>query len=273
MRPSLRSLRVRSLAAGIWLAGAGCVHAQGSLRASYTISMTSVTIGHVTWSVEIGKRLYTATASGKTGGILAFLVNGAGGVMTQGIIADGHLQPTDFISHIVDEDGDTELHIAFDNGFAREQILHGKPPEADTVPITDADRRGVADPLSAVLISKTASDGWLAPANCNHRLKIFDGRRRYDFDLSYKRSARMTSAEGFAGAALVCGAVLRPLAGYRSGSLLVKYVANRHDMELWFAPIKDTNVLAPIRVLIPTVLGTLKIEAQSFSTAGPSEQP
>lgn len=273
LRPSLRSLQASSLAAGIWLAGAASVHAQGSLHASYTISMTSVTIGHVTWSVEIGERLYTTTAGGKTGGVLAFLVNGAGGVMTQGTIADGHPQPTDFISHIVDEDGDTELHIAFDNGFAREQILRGKPPEADTVPITDADRRDVVDPLSAVLIPRTAGDDWLAPANCNHILKIFDGRRRYDLHLSYKRSDRVTSAEGFAGAALVCGAVLRPLAGYRSGSLLVKYVANRRDMELWFAPIEGTNVLAPIRVVIPTVLGTLKIEADSFGAAGPSEQP
>ena len=266
--PFARSLRVVPLAAGMWLAGAACAHAQGNLQASYTISMASVAIGHVTWSVDIGERLYTSTASGKSGGILAFLVNGDGSVMTQGTVADGYLHPTDFVSHILDEDGDTELRITFDNGFAREQILHGKPPAEDTVPVTDAERRGVADPLSAVLVAKASANAWLAPATCNRVLKIFDGRRRYDLDLSYKRSDQVTIADGFTGATLVCAAKLRPIAGYRSGSLLLKYVASRHDMELWFAPVEGTDVLAPIRVLIPTILGTLKIEASRFQSTG-----
>ena len=45
--------------------------------------MAAVMIGHVTWSVDIGERLYTRTASGKTGGVLSFLVNGDGGVIAR----------------------------------------------------------------------------------------------------------------------------------------------------------------------------------------------
>jgi hypothetical protein len=68
--------------------------------------------------------------------------------------------------------------------------------------------------------------------------------------------------------------VLQPIAGYRADSKLVKYVAGRRDMELWFAPIAGTPVIAPIRVLMPTLLGTLEIAADQFDTiAAPLPPP
>ena len=35
-------------------------------------------------------------------------------------------------------------------------------------------------------------------------------------------------------------------------------------MELWFAPIAGTSIMAPVRVLMPTLVGTLKIQADDF---------
>jgi hypothetical protein len=60
--------------------------------------------------------------------------------------------------------------------------------------------------------------------------------------------------------------VLQPIAGYRADSMIVKYVAGRRNMELWFAPVAGTSVIAPIRVLMPTLIGTLKIQADKFET-------
>ena len=62
----------------------------------------------------------------------------------------------------------------------------------------------------------------------------------------------------------MCGVVLQPIAGYRADSMLVKYVAGRRDLELWFAPIVGTSFIAPIRVLMPTLIGTLEIAADQF---------
>jgi hypothetical protein len=109
-----------------------------------------------------------------------------------------------------------------------------------------------------------AGESILAPANCDRVLSIFDGRRRYDLALSYKRIDRVALERSFAGSVLVCGVVLKPIAGYRPDSMLVKYVAGRRDMELWFAPIADAPNLAPIKVLMPTLVGTLEIAADQF---------
>jgi hypothetical protein len=77
---------------------------------------------------------------------------------------------------------------------------------------------------------------------------------------------KYTAQRGYSGPVLVCGVVLEPVAGYRADSLLVKYVGGKRDMELWFAPIEGTAIIAPIRLLMPTLIGTLKIEADQFES-------
>jgi Protein of unknown function (DUF3108) len=125
--------------------------------------------------------------------------------------------------------------------------------------------------LSAVLIPTKAGPGVLSSADCNHVLMIFDGRRRYNLALSFGRMDKVKVSRGYAGPILVCGVILQPIAGYRSDSLLVKYVAGRRDMELWFAPVAGSTVMAPVRVMMPTLIGTLKIEADRFeATATPA---
>jgi hypothetical protein len=69
---------------------------------------------------------------------------------------------------------------------------------------------------------------------------------------------------------LVCGVMLKPIAGHRADSMLVKYVAGRRDMELWFAPISGTMAMAPIRVVMPTLIGTLEIAADQFDVQSPA---
>lgn len=265
----------RFLAAAVCLVLAGGVsaHAQGHLKAHYRISMIGVTIGYVRWSVEIGDSAYATTASGKAGGIFSVLFSGEGAVKTEGAVANGHLSPSSFAFRINDEDGKSEFLVSFVDGVARMRTSREVEPSENRVPITEKDRHGVMDPLSAVLIPGMTGVDTLAPENCARVLKIFDGRRRYDLALSFIRVDRVKLAGSYAGPVLVCRVILKPVAGYRPDSKLVKYVAGRSDMELWFAPIDGTAVLAPLRVAMPTLLGTLKIQAEQFDSAAASPPP
>src|ERR1035437_2332509 len=123
--------------------------AQGKLKAHYTISMTGVTIGEIVWLVEIGDTLYTTSATGNASGVLSMLVNGEGSVAAQGNIAADRLNPSSYTSTITDDDGTIKLQLTFADGDATEQITPQPPVRADRVPVTDADRRGIAEPLSA----------------------------------------------------------------------------------------------------------------------------
>ena len=150
-------------------------------------------------------------------------------------------------------------------------IPHEPPPRSDRVPVMQFHLRGVADPLTAMLMP--AGDDAMARANCGRVMSIFDGRRRYDLALSFKRIDRIAIARGYSGAVLVCGVVLQPIAGYRADSMLVKYVAGRRDMELWLAPVAGTSVVAPIRVLMPTLIGKLEIAADQFEAVATPPTP
>jgi hypothetical protein len=238
--------------------------AQVRLKAHYTISMTAVSIGQIVWFVDIDDKRYTTSANGKASGVLSVLVNGEGSVVTQGTVVDGRPAPSNFTSSIIDDEGKSELRMTFERSVVTELVTQDPPPKPDRVPITDADRRGVADPLSAMLIPIKTGDDALASVNCNRVLAIFDGRRRYNLSLWFKRVEKVKIERGFSGIALVCGVILQPIAGYRADSMLVKYVAGRRGMELWFAPIAGTSIIAPIRVLMPTLIGTLEIAADQF---------
>jgi len=248
-------------------------HAQGRLDAQYTITMTGVSIGHIAWHVDIGNSFYATSAKGKASGVLSVLMNGEGTVVTSGRIENGHLAPTYFTSSIVDDDGKTVLQMSFADDIAEETFIQKPPIKQKLMPVTDVDRRGATDPLSAMLIPSNVRNDALASANCNRVLLIFDGQRRYNLILTYKRMDKVKIEQGYSGPALVCGAALQPISGYRENSLVVKYIAGRRDIELWFVPITGTSNMAPIRVLVPTLIGTLGIRAEQFEAVAISALP
>jgi len=249
-------------------------HAQGKLKAQYTISMTGVSIGQIVWLVDLDDNRYVTSAHGKASGALSVLVNGEGSVATHGIVANGQLAPSNFTSNITDDEGKSELRMTFEGGAVKDLVGLEPLPQPGRLPVTEADRRGVNDPLTAMLIPAQAGGDPLASANCKRVLSIFDGRRRYNLALSFKRIDKVKIEHGFSGLVLVCGVILQPIAGYRADSMLVKYVAGRRDLELWFAPIVGTSFIAPIRVLMPTLIGTLEIRADQFeATSSPVLTP
>ena len=248
-------------------------YAQGRLEAQYGITMTGVPIGHIAWHVDIGNNFYATSANGKASGVLSVLMNGEGSVVTSGRIVNGQMIPTYFTSNIIDEDGKTELQVIFAAGVAEESIIQEPPKRHKLLPVNDADRRGATDPLSAMLIPANTRDGVLESANCNRVLLIFDGQRRYNLVLAYRRLDKVNIERSYSGPVLVCDAILQPIGGYRTDSMVVKYIAGRRDIELWFAPITGTSIMAPIRVLVPTLIGTLRIRADQFEAVAISASP
>jgi hypothetical protein len=242
--------------------------AEARLSAHFTISMVGVSIGQLSWAVDLNAGSYTTSANGKASGALSMLVNGEGLVATRGIIESDRLRPTFFSSNLIEDGETTGLQMTFENGGVKTLRTDAPLQTRDRIPVSEADRHGVTDPLTAMLIvappgEKTA----LVPAHCDRVLTIFDGQRRYDLALSFKRLDSMKIDVGYAGPVLVCAVMLKPIAGYRADSMLVKYVGGQRNMEIWFAPIVGSNVIAPARLVMPTLIGTLEIAADRFEVS------
>jgi hypothetical protein len=138
------------------------------------------------------------------------------------------------------------------------------------VPVTDAHRRGVVDPLSALMLTAASGDV-LAPETCQRVLPIFDGRRRLDLRLAFARIDKVKADKGYQGPALVCAIAFEPIAGHRASSALLKYLLEARDKEIWFAPVAGTRFLAPFRLSISNFLGNMVLHADEFeATAAPA---
>ncbi len=257
------------------LGSAATAQADARLNAHFAITMVGVSIGQMSWTIDLNPGSYTTSANGKASGALSVLVNGEGRVATRGVVETDRLRPTFFSSNVTEDGEVAGLQMTFENGNVKTLRLDTPPKKDDRIPVTEADRRGVTDPLTAMLVvAPPGEKSVLVPADCDRVLPIFDGQRRYDLALSFKRLDRMKIDIGYAGPVLVCAVMLKPIAGYRSDSMLVKYVGGQRDMEIWFAPIVGSNVIAPARLVMPTLIGTLEIAADRFEvTASKSTVP
>jgi Protein of unknown function (DUF3108) len=239
--------------------------AQGQFDANYTLSMAGISIGKLNWRTQIGASDYTISASGRTSGILSVLLSGEGHVSLKGTMRDGRSQSAIWSSIVARDDEKSIVNMTFEAGKVRELKVIEPPLEADRVPIVEAHKNSVIDPLSAFLIPASAGDP-LQPSACQRDLNIFDGRRRYDIALSFRRLDKATPEKGYNGPALVCAARFSPISGHRASSPLVKFLLDGRDIEVWLVPIAGTPLLAPVRLSVASALGSMVLRADQFET-------
>jgi len=237
-------------------------HAEGKLDASYTISFAHIRVGDIAATGVFGESEYAISARGRAGGLMKVLVDGEASFATHGTIKDGYPVPTTFTSKIVSDAETSDVTMVLDEGSVKE-LAAATPPKSDRVPVTQANRQGIVDPLTAMLFSAAAAGEGLSQDVCRHTLPIFDGQQRYDLKLAFKRMDKVTAEKGYAGPVVVCSVSYEPIAGHRAYPL-VKYLSEGREMEMALAPVAGTRLLAPFRMLVVSALANLVIEANQF---------
>jgi hypothetical protein len=241
------------------------VMAQGRLDAKYEASLAGITIGKGGWIVDITDDQYAAAVSGSTAGLMKSIGGGSGTGTSQGRIVNGQLVPLSYLSTINYGKKAEIIRIALAGGSIKESSIEPEPPVTpDRIPVTDAQRRNVLDPMTGSLLRVGGTGDPLAPEACRRTIPVFDGRMRYDLSLDYKRMETVKAEKGYKGPAVVCAVYFTPIAGYVPDRASIKYVAAQRGMEIWFAPIAGTRVLVPFKIVIPTPIGTGIIEATEF---------
>jgi Protein of unknown function (DUF3108) len=243
--------------------------AQGTLEARYAVSLAGISIGKGALNVQIENGRYLLRADARVVGLLKIIGRGGDGwVSARGRLLRNRPVPADYEIHVHSAHS-SDLHMAFGSGAVSE--ISGnpaiRPPGPDQVPLTEAHRRGVLDPLSAFLVAAPGNADPVGPESCRRTVPIFDGRQRFDLTLSFKRIEQARSARGYRGPVLVCGVEYRPMAGHNPKSFSVKFLTEHHDMEVALAPIAGTRVLVPYRASLPTWYGTGTLEATEFESA------
>ena len=107
------------------------------------------------------------------------------------------------------------IRMVLTNGAVKEYGIEPEPPvDADRIPVTDAQRRGVFDPMTGSMLHVGGTSELLSPDSCRTGAAIFDGRMRYDLKLDFKRMEIVKAEKGYHGPALVCAIYFSLVAGY-----------------------------------------------------------
>ena len=241
--------------------------AQGRLEARYEATLAGVPVGKGAWNIDIADDSFSASAFGGTAGLLKAFASGSGTGAAQGRVVNGALVSSNYSASTTTSKKTETIHMVLTNGNVKEFAIEPTPPvDPDRIPVTDALRRGVFDPMTGSMLRVPGNGDPLGPEACRTGAPVFDGRMRYDLKLDFKRMETVRAEKGYQGPVVVCAIYFVPVAGYIPDRPVIKYLAAQRNMEIAFAPIAGTRVLIPFRMVIPTPLGTAMLEATEFVT-------
>lgn len=235
------------------------------LSASYGIYLAGIPIGKANVGASIAGERYKVDVSARMTGLVGAVTKGSGQATATGHVGQRAPNSAGYALSAMGGDGPRTIRVAMAGGSVRAAEM--TPPldeRPDRVPVTGAHKRGVMDPVSALIMpSPAGARGPLDPAGCNRTLPIFDGATRFDIILSYK-TVREVKSKTYSGPVLVCAARYVPQAGHRPSRPSVKYMMDNQDMETWLAPV-GPRVLIPYRIAVGTMIGQALIEASDFT--------
>jgi hypothetical protein len=254
----------------ICVALSNLAHAQGRLKAQYIASVAGIPVGGGDWVVTISDKEYSAEVTGRANGLLSLITSGEGSVVVQGTVVHGRPSATSYLANVeysskVIFKKTAKVEMELDSGTVKHFVIEpSNPPSRKNVPVTEEHRRGIMDPMTALLIPVASTGDVLVPSACDRTLPVFDGTHRFNLALSFKRMEEIQSDRGYRGPAIVCNVNFQPIAGYDPNRFAVKYLMNSRDIEMWLTPIAGTHILVPFRISTPTTIGTAVLQAKEF---------
>ncbi len=127
--------------------------------------------------------------------------------------------------------------------------------EAPAEPLADEVIAGTVDPASATLTLMTTL---AASGSCEVRVRVFDGKRRYDLVAHDEgaRTLRSSRYAPYAGPATECVVAVERIAGFRKGRLAGRYPDR---ISIFLAPLWEGMPPVPVRLHAHNLFGALRI--------------
>jgi hypothetical protein len=250
-------------------AAAHCVAAQVRLEAQYTASVGGIPVGRGGWVVDVTDDQYSASATGGTSGILKIFSSAQGTSTARGsFTTNGQPLSASYVATINYDRRMDNVSMALSGGNVTDYSVEPPlPPYPDRIPVSDADRKGVVDPISSAINRVGGGGDPVSPEACDRKVSVFDGRVRYDLRSQFKRIELVKAEKGYQGPAVVCAVYFVPIAGYVPDRPVIKYLIDLREAEVWMAPIVGTRVLVPFRFTLPTPIGRGVLQATEFVSA------
>ena len=258
-----------ALAAGGEGANAPAAPASG-LNLAMTLYAGGVTLGKVDLDATIRGGEYHAVSNLETSGIVNAFWQAQIQATSNGKIAAGALKPVLYDSFDTNHSGKKqEVSLTYENDAPPRMYASPKFP-TNGYEVKPEEQKATVDPLSAVLLITTGI-GASADNPCGVVAPVFDGRRRYNIELSKVKDTTVKMDNGlYKGRALLCEMKYKQLAGFKPK--IIKDNESFPKINAWIATFPSTvagrSYVVPLRVWADTQYGVVAAVATQLKVDG-----
>jgi len=234
------------------------------VKARYSVSLVGLHIGEVSATGLLQPDGYKIDLNAQLSGLAAMVSRLQMALASSGSIHRGTVLPAAYATTSANSYETRTIRMALHSGAVTAVDI--TPPFEDKegrVPVTEALKRNILDPTSALIMAVPAGQPLIGPTACNRTIPVYDGFTRFDITLSYA-GTKSVSALGYSGPVSVCSARYTPVAGHKRDSRSTQFMAANRDIEVWLAPVENAHVVVPFHVSLRTMAGVALIDAVEF---------
>ena len=235
-----------------------------SFKARYSVKLIGLSLGYATLEGSLDQAAYQIDATAKLTGVAALVASSKGAASASGLLVQGRIAPNAYATTSANATMTRTVRIAMTAGTVKASEI--APPFEELpgrVPVTDAHKQKIIDPLSALIMPVPEGGKVIGPASCARSLPIYDGWARFNVNLTYV-GLRQVKAKGYEGPVAVCAARYVAVAGHRPDRPATKFMEDNKDMEVWLAPVGKSRATVPFRISVATMVGAVVIEATAL---------
>lgn len=268
---ALSALSIANPAFGAGGAGAEDQAAPGSkLQMAMTIYAAGITIGKVDMDATIRGDEYHVVSNLETSGVVNAFWQSQIQATSSGKIGAKSFEPSLYDSFYTGRsDKKQEVSLTYESG--NPPRLYADPPYNVTgYEVTPDAQKSTFDPLSAVMFLASGV-GAQADNPCGVTAPVFDGRRRYNIEMTKLKDTTISMDNGlYKGHAVLCSIRYHQIAGFKPN--ILKQNESFPAIQAWVAlmpsNITGRNYVVPLRVWANTQYGLVAVVATQLKIDG-----
>ena len=225
-------------------------------------------LGNVGIKSSFSGNTYSAVSRLKTAGVVNSFYEAVIDAESVGVVNGGYLRPEKYDSNTVNEKKSQKVGLSYSS--AGIQLSSDPPYNTNRFPVTEQQKQDTLDPLSGLVFSLS---GISHSANkpCGETVRVFDGRRRYDIEVTFQANDKVKTDGGYSGPAVRCKIVYKQIAGFKpnlnKGRPLPVITA-------WFAAMESDSggpvkrFMVPVKIMSETPYGVALAHARKITVDG-----
>lgn len=242
--------------------------ATSTVQLVWQVYLGGFNLGNIGLKSSLSGSGYSAVSRLKTAGVVNSFYEAVIDANSVGLVAGAGLQPQKYDSNTDNEKQNQKVGLTYT--AAGIQLSSDPPYNTARFPVSDEQKRGTLDPLSGLVFSLSGVSH-SATKPCGETVRVFDGRRRYDIELTFEGNDKVKTDGGYKGPAVRCTVVYKQLAGFKPNLNKGKAIP---AITAWFASMESTSggpvkkFMVPVKIQTETPYGTALAHARKVTIDG-----